>query len=101
MSPPPVRSTPSSPRASRSNEDAESCGGKTTGIPPACCIACKYAELRYARSGTLSTVIELVTPIRGALLMALCYHGAHESRFRAITAYVGVRRDAYDEPGHG
>src|SRR5262245_65800393 len=73
MSTPPVISKPSSPRASRSDEEPDSWGGSTTGTPPACCTAWRYAELTYARSGTLSTVIDVVTPMRGAWLMALCY----------------------------
>src|SRR5689334_10231624 len=101
MSPPPVRSTPSSPRASRSDEEVDSWGGSTTGTPPACCIACKYAELTYARSGTLSTVIEVVTPMRGALLMPLCYHDAHESRLGAAAPNDRVRSDPHDESGDG
>src|SRR5262245_43262268 len=88
MSPPPVSSKPSSPRASRSVEEPDSWGGSTTGTPPACCTACRYDELTYARSGILSTVIDVVTPMRGALLMALCYRAVAAPASRWSSSYA-------------
>src|SRR5262245_19389151 len=70
MSPPPVRRSPSRRSAIVSRARRESCGGSATGTPPACCTACRYAELTYARSGWVPMVIEVLTPISGGGLMA-------------------------------
>src|SRR2546428_8325037 len=66
MSPPPVSTRPSSRAQRASRAAADSCGASSTGTPPACSTARRYAELTKARSGYSSIVIEVETPIRGA-----------------------------------
>ena len=59
----------------------ESWGGSATGTPPACCTACRYVEFTKARSGWAPTVIDVLTPMRGApRFMWSCYHGCGRPR---------------------